>query len=104
MLPPGKAIAAIKDGPKYSFCPGKATWYPELAIVFEQCFVANETGILPSDGSFQDQSELFVEAFPTFVERWKWRWYGRVWHDVSDATGKVFEALGKMLGGKKKGR
>lgn len=53
-----------------------------MAQVFEQCRVAVETGILPRQGSLEDQDELFVEVFPTFVERWRARSYVRVWDDV----------------------
>jgi hypothetical protein len=83
---------------KYSFCPGKATWYPEVAKVFEWCRIALETGILPEEGSYLDQPALFVEVFPTFVERWRERSYQRVWLDISEFSPKVIEAFGKLFG------
>jgi hypothetical protein len=77
----------------YSFCPGKATWYEDIAEVFDQCRIALETGILPSKGSLNDQSEMFCEAFPIFLARWKERQYNRIWTDVRDYTKQVLEAL-----------
>lgn len=88
-------------GLEYSFCPGKATWYEEIAELFGQCRVALETGIMPSRGSFQDQSAMFVEVFPEFVQRWKERSYNRVWQDTREFTQAVLEAVfGKSKGGK----
>lgn len=78
---------------QYTFCPGKATWYEEITELFQQCRVAMETGIMPNRGSFEDQSAIFVEVFPAFVERWKDRNYYRVWADVKDFTKVVLEAV-----------
>jgi hypothetical protein len=82
---------------KYMFCPGKATWFPEMAELFEQCRVAIETGHLPRPGALEDQNEMFVDVFPDFVERWQSRRYYRTWSDVVDYTPKVLEAIGKMI-------
>ena len=80
-------------GLEYSFCAGKATWYPEIAELFLQCRVALETGILPERGSYLDQPEMFVDAFPDFVQRWKERTYNRVWQDTRDFTKSVLESI-----------
>ncbi len=94
-------IRVDTNGNKYPFCPGKATWYPQMDLVFKQCLVAKETGILPEGGTLEDQSQLFYDCFHTFIEKYKWRWYGRVWEDVGDVIPKVLEAVGKMFSGKK---
>jgi hypothetical protein len=77
----------------YTFCPGKATWYGEIAEVFEQCRVALETGILPSKGTLEDQDEIFVEVFPYFVQRWRDRQYQRVWVDIRTYIAALIEGL-----------
>ena len=77
----------------YPFCPGKATWNPELPAVLEQCRVALEAGILPEEGNFSAQSALFVEVFPTFVERWRERTYQKIWGDVRAFSKAVLEAV-----------
>ena len=78
---------------KYSFCAGKATWFDDIAILFDQCRVTLETGILPKAGSIEDQSEMFADVLPTFIERWRDRNYSRVWTDVNKFTTSVLEAL-----------
>lgn len=80
------------------FCPGKATWYPEIAELFERCRVALETGHLPKLGVLDDQDSTFVEVFPFFIERWRHRQYYRVWQDVAEFTPSVLMAIGKMIG------
>ena len=80
-----------------SFCPGKATWYPEIAELFEKCRLAYEVGILPRKGVLEDQDELFSEVFPFFVDRWVHRKYYKVWHDVAEFTPSVLTAIGKMI-------
>jgi len=74
---------------------------PEISILFTQCRIALESGIMPKEGSLEQQDELFTEVFYSFVDRWKQRQYALIWKDVSDFTGKVLEAIGKMFGGKK---
>lgn len=69
---------------KYEFCPGKATWYEEIAQLFQQCRVALETGILPKAGALEDQDELFTDVFYTFVERWRSRQYTLMRKDTAD--------------------
>lgn len=79
------------------FCPGKATWYPEIANLFEECRVSYETGILPKKGLIADQDQLFTEVFPFFIERWVHRRYYKVWQDVIEFTPSVLSAIGKMI-------
>lgn len=88
-------------GSRYPFCPGKVTWYPYLQRLFDQCLVAKETGLLPEPGGINDQDEGFCDALPTFIEKYTWRRYGRVWQDVNGIIPKVLEAVGKMFTGKK---
>ena len=78
---------------EYSFCPGKATWYVEVAELFEQCRVAMVTGIMPRGPRMDDQDALFAEAFPVFIERWTERNYQRVWADVGEFTNSVLKAV-----------
>jgi hypothetical protein len=85
-------------GQKYTFCPGKATWFERTARVYQECYFAFHTGILPKEGHFQDQDELFVEAYPAFVHHYTQRKYGRVWQDVNEFASEVFKAIGKMFG------
>lgn len=60
-----------------------------------------ETGILPEKGSFEQQSEMFVDVFPEFVQRWKERNYNRIWQDTREFTKVVLESIfGKNKGGK----
>lgn len=82
----------------YSYCPGKATWYPEIAELFEQCRVTLDAGILPKDGNYLDQDELFVEVFPFFVRRWKERNYDKIWSDVRDFVVPILEGFAGKKG------
>jgi hypothetical protein len=77
----------------YKFCPGKARWFEEIGVLFEQCRIALETGIMPREGSFEDQDELFCAVFHGFVHRWKERVYARIWRDVQEFTKKVLESI-----------
>lgn len=64
--------------------------------------MAYHTGILPEDGHFKDQPELFTECYPSFVEHYTQRRYGRVWQDVNTFAGEVLKIIGKMFGSGKK--
>lgn len=86
---------------KYTFCPGKATWYPEMLALFDELVLAYHTGIFPDSGSFYEQDELFVECFPQFYLSFKERNYGRVWSDVVEFSEHILKAVAKMFGGKK---
>jgi len=94
-----KPMKVAPLGDSYDFCPGKATWYPEIAELFQSCRVALETGILPKAGSLEDQDESFAEVFPLFIEKWKDATYRMIWSDVSEFTEKVLTSIF----GKKKG-
>ncbi len=87
-------------GIKVNFCPGKSTWFEEAHILFSQCFVAITTGILPKGKCLDDQPANFTDLFPYFVERWEYRRKIRLWTDINDFAGKVFESISKMFGGK----
>ena len=95
-----RPLAVDKHGTKWPFCPGKATWYPEIQTVFDQCLIAKDTSILPKPGLIADQDEIFTAVFGYFLEKYSWRGYGRVWQDVGDVIPKVLEAIAKMLGAK----
>lgn len=88
-----------KFGLKFDFCPGKATWYPEIAELFMHCAVAMETGVLPQAGAFEDQSDMFVEVFPEFIARWKELQYNRMWSDIRTFAQFVLKSI---FGDKKK--
>jgi len=88
-------------GQKFTFCPGKATWYADIVKTYQECSLAFHTGILPREGHFSDQSELFVECYQAFVESYTERRYGRVWQDVSTFAEGVLKVIAKMFGGKK---
>lgn len=85
---------------KYRFCPGRATWYEKTVETFRQCLFAYQTGILPREGSLQNQDEFFGAAYPIFVEYYTRKKYRTVWRDVSDFTNEIFKTIGKMFGGK----
>ncbi len=93
-----RVMSVDAAGLKYGFCPGKATWYVDIYNLYYQCRIALETGILPHEGSLQDQDETFCEVFPLFVDRWKERTYGRVWEDTRQYVEAVLKAV---LGTKK---
>jgi hypothetical protein len=83
-----------------TFCPAKAAWYPEVIELYDECMVAYKTGLLPRDGGLENQTVMFNEVFGFFVTYYDRRRYAQVWADVGDFTGKVFEAISKMFGGK----
>lgn len=78
---------------KYSFCPAKATWDVGLAVLFAQCRVAYQCGIMPLSGGMEDQTEEFAEVFPAFVDRWRERIYRQWWEDISSFTTSVLKSL-----------
>lgn len=86
-------LSVDKASLKYPFCPGKATWFPEIAAIFLQCQVAYKTGIMPRAGGLEDQGELFAQVFPAFVERWGERVYNRVWADTMNTVNQVLKAI-----------
>lgn len=90
----GIGISINKRGIKFPFCPGKATWYPEIVELFDSCRVAVQTGIMPLRGALADQSYEFYDVFPTFVDLWKKRTYQSIWDDVIDHTEAVLVKTG----------
>ena len=94
-----KPVAVDDDGVLLPFCAGKATWYPEMLAVFEDCRTALETGILPREGSLDEQEAVFVEVFPAFIERWRERSYERFWGDVRSLVQALLGAFGAGKGG-----
>lgn len=97
-----KPFSLDEVGMKFNFCPGKATWFVDIVDLYESCRVAMETGILPERGTLGEQDELFVEVFPTFVDRWKTRTYQKIWADVGDFANIVLKSVANMLGAKTK--
>ena len=95
-----RPIQLDKYSLQLSFCPAKATWSHRAAVLFGQCRLAYETGIMPEAGSLEDQEALFSEVFPFFVERWSYRKDQFFWKNVSDLSQGMVESIGKMLGAK----
>jgi hypothetical protein len=87
-------------GLKVPFCPGKATWFEAARKLFDDCRVAMLTGLLPRAGGLEDQDAKFADVFPFFIERWQYRQKIKLWSDINDFTGRIFEAVGKMFGSK----
>jgi len=52
-----------------------------------------ETGHFPDSGPMSEQSEVFADVFPIFLDRWRERVYRRVWHDVQSYTKNILEAI-----------
>jgi len=90
-------MAVSKNGVKYTFCPGKSTWYEQTADIYDQCVVAAETGILPNEGGFVDQEALFAGVFPFFVEKYREKRYQRTWSDVSEFANDILKTVAKMF-------
>lgn len=88
------------NGLPLTFCPSKATWYPELLELYDECLIAYKTSLLPQEGGLENQSALFNDVFGFFVSYYDKRRYAQVWTDVGDFTHKIFEAISKMFGGK----
>jgi len=96
-----RRVGSDKLSDEYRFCPGKATWYDEVAELFYNLRMAYETHILPKPGDLIDQDAEFWMLYPWFVSKWSDRSYARVWADVSEFTPKVLEAFAKMWGAKR---
>jgi len=71
-----------------------------MAILFNQCRVACDTGIMPKEGSFENQEDIFCEVFPHFVARWKDRFYAKIWLDVRTYTEAVLKSIFPKKGAK----
>ena len=81
-----------------SFCHAKATWYPEPARLFSDCYVALETGILPKSGGLSDQDSDFANVFYFFVDYYKRKYNAKQWYDISELVKICLESLAKMFG------
>jgi len=90
-----KGWSVDNSGAIFPFCPGKATWYPHIQDVFQQCKIAYLTGHLPEEGGLYDQGALFASVYSTFVERWQERKLRRVWDEVYAIVPKAIESLVK---------
>lgn len=82
-----------KNGQRFKFCAGKATWSEEIADLYRKCFIAYSTGILPSRGGFEDQDALFCDVFDAFVRAWDGKRYHQIWGDVRDYVESVLKAI-----------
>jgi len=81
---------------KFRFCPGKATWYPDIMLLYQQCELASLTGIMPDRGELKDQDGVFADTFPYFAKRWTEKWYQRHMRDISGMiTGIAQSIFGK---------
>jgi hypothetical protein len=87
-------------GGEYTFCPGKATWYDQIALTFVDCRIALEAGIFPSPGSLQDQPEMFADVFYDFMDHWNHRKYSRTLKDAGLMAAAFIEQIFKGLSGK----
>jgi hypothetical protein len=87
-------------GTKVHFCPAKATWYDEVVTLFYQCKLAYITGILPKEGSLENQSSKFVDALYVFAEKWENRKHIKLWQEIYEFSEKIFHGISKMFGGK----
>jgi hypothetical protein len=90
-------VQVDKSGAQFTFCPGKAQWYPLADHIFRQCKDAYYTGYLPEPGAYLDQSELFCESYAVFCERFKEREYNRTWSDVGKFAPEVIKALSDII-------
>lgn len=97
-VPVGSRVNNI-NGKLFRFCPGKATWYPEIIELFQQCELAAETGIMPDRGAFLDQDATFADVFPTFVSLRSEKKYIRQMKDLQTILVRLLEAA---FGGKGK--
>lgn len=88
-----KPMPVTPGGLEFTFCPGKATWYEEIAELFMLCKMSYYTGILPTPGAFEDQPELFVEVFPYFVSRYSELKYNYVRREITEFVGTVLKSF-----------
>ena len=86
-----------KESLSLSFCHAKALWYDTPSRLFESCYVAMETGILPKSGGLEDQDDIFVECFSFFVDYYKSKEKRRNWTDIVELVKISLESLAKMF-------
>lgn len=60
-------IGITKRGPFFSFCPGKATWDPELADIYRMLEIVYFTGLMPDGSDLLSQPDWFVDMLHTFL-------------------------------------
>lgn len=56
-----------KGGTLYNFCPGKATWDPEAAGVYQALVITAETGIMLEDGPLSEQPDWWIDLLSWFL-------------------------------------
>jgi hypothetical protein len=59
-----------QGGEKYGFCPGKATWDPFIANLFQTLQVAFETKTNWVAGGLSEQPEWWVSLMAHFIPRY----------------------------------
>jgi hypothetical protein len=98
-----RSMQVDKLGGKYTFCPGKSTWYEPIAQTFVDCRIALEAGIFPHPGPLGDQPRMFADCFYDFMDHWTRRRYAMVMKDSGMMAGGFIEMIFKGLSGKKGG-
>lgn len=64
-------IRVSDGGTLFGFCPGKATWYPDVAALYRMLSLVAETGTMPYEGGLMDQPDWIIELLGYFVPRYK---------------------------------
>lgn len=59
-----------RGGEQYGFCPGKATWDPEVASIFSTLVVSAETGVMMKAGGLEDQPAEWIELLSEFLPKY----------------------------------
>ena len=61
----------IHDGGElFGFCPGKATWDQESAILYRSLIVARTCGIMWESGSLSEQPSWWVNLLSWFIQKY----------------------------------
>jgi hypothetical protein len=64
-------ITLEKGGPRFSFCPGKATWCHEASRIYKNLELSAITKCLPYEGGLMDQPSDFIDLFHNFVTKYE---------------------------------
>lgn len=64
-------IITRDGGPGFGFCPGKATWYPDVKNFFDLMVLAAETGQPILAGALADQPGWAVDELSWFVPEYR---------------------------------